>query len=286
MPLAMQPLQAVAHLAAVVRPARRRAERALQDTRRRAPGRAAARSMARAASAAWAASAVSGQRQAERRTHPGCHAGVVEEQERIPRVEQNGSQAAELRAGGQRKPEQRAQAVDRLASLGLVDHVDIHSLPQRFLDGVVHDVEHRDGSPSPRHSRSVSASRPESPQRKPGSLASACTSSERTCPRESAFSVGAEPVDAPAGPDALQHLVHQGPLRGPLVAFPHRERGRVHRGEGGVLGIEPGGADQPLDQIGVEERLDRAASAPVPGQHDPVAGCRRSMANSSRAIAS
>jgi hypothetical protein len=29
------------------------------------------------------------QRHAKRRTDPGCHAGVIEKEERIPRVEQN-----------------------------------------------------------------------------------------------------------------------------------------------------------------------------------------------------
>src|SRR5438093_1294261 len=53
------------------------------------------------------------------------------------------------------------------------------------------------GSPSARHSRSVRASRPDSPQRNPGSLASACTITERTCPRdrlEVALLFGADPV--------------------------------------------------------------------------------------------
>ena len=58
------------------------------------------------------------------------------------------------------------------------------------------------GSPSPRQSRSVRASRPLSAQRNPGSPASACTSRARTWPRESARSVGVMPFTDQPPPSA------------------------------------------------------------------------------------
>ena len=64
--------------------------------------------------------------------------------------------------------------------------------------------------------------------------------------------------------------MHQLTLRRPLIALPHPQRGGMYGGKSGVLGVEPGGADHSLDQIGVEEGLDRAGFRPRAGEHDSM----------------
>ena len=189
----------------------------------------------------------------------------------------------------QRNRSSAGQTVHRAERLGVVDHVDVDVLPQRLLDRVVHDVEHRrPARPLPRHSRSVRASRPESPQRKPGSLASACTSSVRTWPRDERPERGVDAVHAPTAAEALEHLAAPGraPPRAPRPrARPAWPRGRA----GGVasFGIEPRRADErarPGSCAGTARPRRRRCRCPRARCRAPAAGGR--CANSSRAMAS
>ena len=66
--------------------------------------------------------------------------------------------------------------------------------------------------------------------------------------------------------------MHRGALGLPLPGLAHGQGRGVHRSRSGVLRVEPRRADDALDQIVVEERLDRAGLPAGPGQHQAVGG--------------
>ncbi len=54
------------------------------------------------------------------------------------------------------------------------------------------------------------------------------------------------------------------------MPFPYRQRGRVNRRQGGILWIEPHGADHSLGEVGVEERLHCPGVRAGTREHDAV----------------
>ena len=152
----------------------------------------------------------------------------------------------------------------RVARLGLVHHVDVHALAQRLLDRVVHHVEHRDRARLRRGSRARSA--PAGPSRRAAEARLArrrrAPGARGPGPRESARSVGGHAVDAPSRCRAPSSISCTR-LRSEARSHASRTASVAAWTSGGrrLLGIEPGGADDPLDEIVVEERLDRARVA-------------------------
>ena len=174
------------------------------------------------------------------------------------------------RSGAQRNLSRAPSPSIASRRLGLVDHVDVHALAQRFLDRVVHHVEHRD--------RLALAPAVALGQREPpgGGAAEAGLAGVGVDQQRAGLAPGQRPqrgrhaVDRPPASHRLDHLVHQVPLGGALPGLPHRQRRAVDGRERGVLGIEPRGAEQPLDQVVVEERLQRPGLLPGAGHDDAV----------------
>ena len=193
------------------------AEERLEVDRARAPGRSPARPFHGPGrlGPTPAAERPAGQRHAERRADRRGHAGIIEEQERVPGVEQNRPQRRRRAdRGAQRKRSSAPSPSMRVARLGLVHHVDVHPLPQRLLDRVVHDVEHR-------HRLALAAAFALGQRQAAGvaaaeaGLAGVGVHQQRAHlpARRAPAASGVIPLTRPAAPHALQHLVHQRPLR-------------------------------------------------------------------------
>src|SRR5918995_1505365 len=232
------------------------------------------------------------QRHTQCGTHPQCHSVVVQEHECVPGIEENrAKRLSRVKCRNQRK--RRSAPRPSIASRASGSYTTLTSTLWRKASSMAASTISITGigSPSPLHSASVRARRPESPHRKPGSPASELTSSERTCPRASAFNVAFRPL-APQ-PVPMPSSISCTCSRSAARSYASRTAKVVAWTEGGDASFgfsrtvpisrsvryecrkgstAPASAPGPASTIGVEA-LSAGAFRAKPGQLPAVIGC-------------